>query len=107
MGAEGDDILTQTRLDIAEMKGMLRQALSDQGQRIANLEQSTTSLHGRISDKAKILATHTEQIGGVQRAVNVLENDNRARQGRILGIIAAVVGCAGLALSILNRITII
>lgn len=104
--APEDDALTATRLDVAEMKGMLKQALSDHGQRIANLEKDNMTLHARLSDKGKALATHSEKIGGLERAVNDLETDNDARMGKILGIIGGVVGLAGLALAILNRITI-
>lgn len=100
-----DDALTATRLDVAEMKGMLKQALSDHGQRLANLEKDNATLHARLSDKGKVQATHTEQIGGLQKAVNDLENDNDARLGKFLGIIGGVVGLAGLVLAVLNRIT--
>jgi hypothetical protein len=97
--AVGDDPLTLVRLDVAEMKGMLGQALSDHGQRITNLETDNTTIHARLSDKGNALARHDERIQD-------LENDNSARQGRVLGILGAVVGFGGLVLAIINRITL-
>jgi hypothetical protein len=95
-----DDALTQTRLDVAEMKGMLRQALSDHGQRISNVEREVVALHGRVSDKGKTLAAHGERIED-------LENTNASRPGLIFGLVGAIVGASGLILAILNRVTII
>jgi hypothetical protein len=97
--AAGDDPLTLVRLDVAEMKGMLGQALSDHGQRITNLESDNIAIHGRLSDKGKTLARHDERI-------NDLEQDNDARLGRILGTLGAVVGVLGLGFAVFNRFTL-
>lgn len=101
-----DDALTKTRLDVAEMKGMLTQALSDQGSRIKALEGGNDLIHGRLSDRAKENATHAEKISGLEKAVNVLENDNRARRASIIGIGGVIISAAALALAVINRITL-
>lgn len=98
--AVGDDALTLVRLDVAEMKGMLGQALSDHGQRITNLESDNIAIHARLSDKGKTLARHDERIED-------LEHDNDARTGRILGTLGAIAGLGALALAIFNRLTLI
>lgn len=96
---EGDDALTRVRLDVAEMKGMLTQALHDHGSRISNLETDNLAIHGRLSDKGKLLARHDERIED-------LENDRDAFHGKVLGVVGAIVGLVGLGLAVFNRITL-
>lgn len=93
----------QTRIDVAEMKGMLKQALSDQGSRINHLETDNVSIHARLSDKGKLLATHTEQIVGLQKAVNVIENDSRAKRAAGVATIAVIIAGVGLVMEIISR----
>lgn len=104
MAGEPDDLLTQTRIAVARIEGMLQQALSDQAARITTLERDAATLHARLSDKGKSLATHTEQIVGLQRAVNVLENDGRARHARIIGTVGAIVGALSLTVTVVLAI---
>lgn len=106
MNNNADDPLTATRLDVAEMKGMLTQALSDQNTRLTNLEKDNVSLHARLSDKAKEHATYAEKIRGLEKAVNVLENDSRAKHARIVGTIGTVIAAIALGTTIVAQFVI-
>ena len=61
-----DDPITQTRLDVAEMKGMLSVALSTQEQRTGKLEAEQAILHSRITEQAQVTARHGEQIADLE-----------------------------------------
>lgn len=98
--------LTQVRLDVAEMKGMLTQALGDHGQRITQLEADSRVIHGRLSDKGKLLGVHTEQIKGLQEAVHELEEKRVGTLGRVGITIGACTGVAGTLLAIFNALRI-
>lgn len=91
-----DEQLIQTRLDVAEMKGMLTQALSDHGQRISNLEADARQKDIRLGEKAKRLAGHEERIKD-------LEDDNSARMGRVLGVLGSIIAAAALVVSLWNE----
>lgn len=97
MTAESNDIM-QTRLDVAEMKGMLTQALTDHGNRLSHLEGDNVSIHSRLGEKGKMLATHSEQIKNAEKAINVLENDNRSRRANGFALIAILIAGASLLL---------
>ena len=56
------DSITLLRVAVARMEGMLTQALSDQGTRLTKAEAEITAVHGRLSEKGKLLASHTERI---------------------------------------------
>ena len=86
-----DDPMLQTRLDVAEMKGMLTQALGSHDQRLTSLERSRDELHGRISDKGKLLAAHTEKINDLEeRAKGQLP-----KMAQIVTVALAVLGFLG------------
>lgn len=102
-----NDPLLQTRLDVAEMKGMLTQALSNQESRIHNLESDNISIHSRLSDKGKLLATHTEQIKNAEKAINILENDNRARRANGLAVVAILIAGAGVIINLVDNVMVV
>jgi hypothetical protein len=92
------------QVSVAEMKGMLHQALSDQGQRITKLESDMTTVHGRLSDKGKTLATHTEQIGSNRDRIEDLEQAQQGAVSKNTAIIACVLAAGGLILSIAQKV---
>ncbi len=102
----GDSDLTQLRIDVAEMRGMLSQALSDHGQRITGIEADNRTLHGRLSDKGKTLATHAEHFTAVDKAIYDLEQANLGFAARVALIIGSVAGLGGLGLAIVNALRI-
>lgn len=101
---EVDTDLVQVRVDVAEMRGMLSQALSDHGQRISNIEVDNRVLHGRLSDKGRILATHDEKIIGVERAVNALENNRIGMPAKVGIFVAMATGIIGTSLAMYNSL---
>lgn len=78
------DPVIQTRLDVAEIKGMLTQVISSHDARITASDARLNSHENRLNDKAKTIARHDERIKD-------LEDDNAARWGRVTGIVALVI----------------
>lgn len=101
-----ESYVTALRIEVAEMRGMLSQALSDHGQRLVDLENDNRVIHGRLSDKGKTLATHTEQISGLQKAVNAIEQNRIGAFARVGIVLGACTGIAGLMLAVFNAIRI-
>lgn len=104
--AAGDDPLTLVRLDVAEMKGMLGQALSDHGQRLSNIETDNIAIHGRLTDKGKRIERHDERLDGIDEDVVELKAANNSRSTRVLGVLGAVAGLGALLLAVINRFTL-
>jgi hypothetical protein len=100
------DVLIALRVDVAEMRGMLKQALSDHGQRLVDLENDNRLIHGRLSDKGKTLATHTQQINGLEKAVNALEQNRIGGFARVGIVLGACTGIGGLLLAVFNALRI-
>lgn len=98
MNAEQDPIL-QTRLDVAEMKGMLAQLVSAHAERINALEVRSTEHEARLNDKK-------ESIGRIDERVKDLEDDNTGRHGRTTGVISLIISGAVGLLAILNSLRI-
>jgi hypothetical protein len=96
--SEGDNLL-QTRLDVAEMKGMLSQVVSNHNERLAAHDKELDVHEMRLNEKARTIARHDERIKG-------LEEDSNARQGKVLGIIGSVVAVFGLVFALYNRLTL-
>lgn len=94
-----DSELTKTRLDVAEMKGMLGQALLSFDTRINDHERRLDAHEVRLDDKGKTLGRHDERIKD-------LEEDNAGRHARILGVSGLVVSIAVAGLAIFNRLTL-
>lgn len=92
------------QVSVAEMKGMLHQALSDQGQRITKIEADVGTIHGRLSDKGKMLATHTEQISSNRDRIEDLEHAQQGAVSKNTAIIACVLAAAGLVIGIAQQI---
>ena len=100
--AEEDTQLMQTRLDVAEMKGMLSQALMSHDSRLINLEDRVNIHERRLNDKKAILARHDERFIAVDERLNGVEQANTSRSGRITGIIGTVLGCVAGAIAVYN-----
>lgn len=89
---------------VAEMKGMLHQALSDQGQRITKLEADMTVVHGRLGDKGKLLATHTERIQSNHDRIEDLEDRQQGAVSKNTTVVAVVLAAAGLLIGLAEKI---
>jgi CII-binding regulator of phage lambda lysogenization HflD len=89
---------------VAEMKGMLHQALSDQGQRITKLEADMTVVHGRLGDKGKLLATHTERIQSNHDRIENLEDQQQGAVSRNTAITAVILAALGFIVSVASKI---
>jgi hypothetical protein len=97
IGPETDsESIVHLRVSVARMEGMLTQALTDQGARLTKAEADLVVVHGRLGDKGKLLATHTEQIASNRTRIEDLENRNDGQGARALAILAGVVGVASL-----------
>lgn len=83
-----DDPFTQTRLDVAEMKGMLTQALGSHSQRLTALEEAKDQMHARISDKGKTLANHAARLED-------LEERAKGQLPRIAQIVTVIISVVG------------
>lgn len=104
--SEQDTDLIAVRIQVAEMHGMLTQALGDHGQRIANLEEGQAVLHGRITTKRALISQQSEQIIGLQQAVNKLENARIGMLGRVGVVLASCTGVGGMLLAVWNAVRI-
>jgi hypothetical protein len=97
MGPETDsESIVHLRVSVARMEGMLTQALTDQGARLTKAEADLVVVHGRLGDKGKLLATHTEQIRSNAERIEDLENRNDGQSARVVAIIGACVAIASL-----------
>ena len=87
---DNNDPIMQTRLDVAEMKGMLTQVVSNHEARLVAHDARLESHEIRLNDKAKNIARHDERIKD-------LEDDNTARSGKTIGTVGLVfTGLVGL-----------
>ncbi|GMM94765.1 hypothetical protein [Microbacterium sp. MTN4-26] len=94
-----DDPIMQTRLDVAEMKGMLTQLVSSHAERLHQSETRHDSAEQRLNEKGK-------QIARLDERVNDLEDDNSARWGRVTGVLSLIIsGVVGLV-AIFNALRI-
>jgi len=89
---------------VAEMKGMLHQALSDQGQRITKLEADMTTVHGRLGDKGKLLATHTERIQSNHDRIEDLEKQQENAGSKNLAIGGFILAAFGVVFTVATKI---
>ena len=74
---ETDPIL-QTRLGVAEMKGMLQALVGAPSERLTAHDIRLDTHDRRLSEKANVVARHDERIKD-------LEDDSTARSGKTLG----------------------
>jgi hypothetical protein len=93
-----DDPILQTRLDVAEMKGMLSQVISTHTAQIESQASRLNVHEARLNEKKATLARHDERIKG-------LEEDNSARWGRVTGLLALLVSAAAVVLTLVTRMT--
>lgn len=94
-----DSELTRTRLDVAEMKGMLGQALLSFDTRLSDHDRRLDDHERRLDEKGKQIARDDERLKD-------LEEDSASRHARALGISGLVVSVIVAALAIYNRLTI-
>lgn len=91
--------ITQTRVDVAEIKGMLSTVITSHDSRIVGLEKFKETTDQRLNDKGKLLARHDERL-------NDLEDDKSSRQAKIFGILGAATAVSALLFAIFNRLTL-
>lgn len=94
-----EDPIIQTRLDVAEMKGMLTTVVSSHAARLDRLDGTVNIHEARLNDKGKTLARHDERLSD-------LEEDNSARLGRITGTAGLVIAALVALVSIVNTFRI-
>lgn len=94
-----EDPILQTRLDVAEIKGMLTQVISSHEARLVTHDARLESHEIRLNEKGKTLARHDERIRD-------LEDDNSARWGRVTGTIGLVVSSLVGLLAVVNSLRI-
>lgn len=87
-----EDPTLQTRLDVAEMKGMLQAVVGAHSERLAAHDVRLDTHDMRINDQAKSVARHDERVKD-------LEDDNTARSGKFYGTLGLVIGALGLVVS--------
>lgn len=92
-----DDPIMQTRIDVAEMKGMLTTLVSTHEARLVAHDLRLDTHDSRLNEKAKAIARHDERIEDTEEDVAALKADNTARLGRNLGV-------GGLAVAVLTLI---
>jgi hypothetical protein len=80
---DSDDAVMHTRLDVAEMKGMLTQLVSAHAERIHAAEVRLSAHEVRLNEKKAQIARHDERIQD-------LEDDNSGRWGRVMGVLGLI-----------------
>jgi hypothetical protein len=95
------DSIVHLRVSVARMEGMLTQALTDQGTRLTKAEADLVIVHGRLGEKGKLLATHSERIQSNTERIHDLEEARDGTTARVVAVIGAVVAAASLALQFL------
>lgn len=100
------DAVTQTRLDVAEMKGMLTMALQNHGERITGLEAERDKLHNRINEKGQRITVVEGEVKEmradvveVRSTVAAVEERQHGQFGRSLQTLVGLAAVAGFALS--------
>lgn len=94
-------------IKVAEMHGMLTQALGDQSRRLTELESGQVVVHSRLNEKRTVLSTHSEQISNLQRAVNALEQARLGLLARVGIVLASCTGVGGMILALYNAMRIV
>lgn len=93
---EMDDPTFQVRLDVAEVKGMLSQVISNHDTRIVNLETKTNVHDTRINEKGNQLARHDERIHDLEGDMKEAKTDTKSREAKNLSVfgigISTIVG---------------
>lgn len=92
-----EDPIIQTRLDVAEMKGMLTTVVSSHAARLDRLDGTVNIHEARLNDKGKTLARHDERLSD-------LEEDNSARWGRLTGTLGLVISALVAVLAVFNAL---
>lgn len=101
------DPTIQTRLDVAEMKGMLTMALQNHGERIVNLEGERDKLHTRLNEKGQRITVAEQQIMDLRGDVGVLTESQRQQFGRSLQTVVGLAAVGGFFVAVLNALGII
>lgn len=94
----GEDPIMQTRLDVAEMKGMLQALVGAHSERLRIHDTRLDKHDLRMNDKDKIVARHDERISD-------LEDDNSARSGKFYGTVGLVVSVVVGLITLINYLT--
>lgn len=106
MGDEDRHDLVNVRISVAKMEGMLSQALSDQGARLTNAESEVNILHGRVTEKGRVIIEHTGRLNGLEKAVHTLEQAKIGIVAKTVGIIGSCTAILALCLAAYNAMRI-
>ena len=98
MGVNETDPIMQTRLDVAEMKGMLQALVGAHSERLAAHDIRLDNHDVRLNDKDKIVARHDERLID-------LEDDSSARSGKFYGTAGLVVSVVVGLITLINYLT--
>ena len=97
-----EEMLTDTRIKLARIEGMLTQFISGNEQRLSRLEEVQIKHETRLHEKKGQIPEIKGAIKDLRNDVQSLEADRSGRQARNLALIAAIVGILGLALAVFN-----
>ena len=92
------DPIMQTRLDVAEMKGMLQALVGAHSERLTAHDIRLDTHDRRLSEKANAVARHDERIKD-------LEDDSTARSGKTLGTAGLVISAIVALITVANFFT--
>jgi hypothetical protein len=89
----------QLRIDVAEMKGMLTQALSDHSSRINNTEQALNVERDRVTKNGQDIGQHTVEITNIKNDLSVINTKLNGQLSKSVqiggGFIAGIAGIIG------------
>ena len=91
------DPTIQTRIDVAEIKGMLTAVVGAHSERLTAHDTRLDSHELRLNEKAKTIARHDERL-------NDLEEDSSARSGKFFGTAGLVVSVVAVVFTLLDKI---
>jgi chromosome segregation ATPase len=99
-----DDPTFQVRLDVAEVKGMLSQVISNHDTRIVNLETKTDNHDTRINEKGNQLARHDERIHDLEGDMKEAKDDTKSREAKNISIFSIAIAGIVAVIALVNFI---
>lgn len=96
-----DDPLTQIRIDVAEMRGMLTTALQGQTDRLDQLAaRDVPTLYSRSNAQGRQLAAHEEKLSDARADVAELQTHSRGALGRVTEVLTPIIAGAALVFTL-------
>jgi len=105
VSADEMDPTFQVRLDVAEVKGMLSQVISNHDTRIVNLETKTNNHDTTISHMGSNHARHDERIHDLEGDMKEAKDDSKSREAKSLSIGSLIVAIVVGFVAVYNFIT--